>query len=287
VCIARRWCFATPPPTEVHVETFEQGWIWFARDMRGDAMLQFFLSVERRPLPAGAGLLAHYMALVDRLPVARELLDGAEPMGRVHVRDAGTALCAEPIAAGHARVGEAALTIDPLAGHGVFEAVGGALTLAASLNTLLRHTGRSELAQRFYRDRLRHDFVRMARTGRDFYAMEQRWPDAEFWRDRRGWPDDEPSHAGLSGEARVQTMPVVVNDFVEQREVLVTADQPRGIWQVAGVPLVPLLRRARRIGNDAAALSSGGHAGDNTATALAWLRHRGLIGPAGGGESPC
>ena len=284
VCIARRWRYPRVPEPLARVETFEDGWMWFARDARGEAMLQFFLCAERGPLPAGERLPTHYTALLERLPQAGELLRGAAPVagerGGVHLRDAGTSLCAAPMGERQARVGEAALSIDPLAGHGVFEAVGGALALAVSLNTLLRRPQRAALAQRFYSDRLGHDFIRMARTGRDFYAMEQRWADGDFWAPRRAWPDDLPAHPGLSGEARVSHMPVADGDLVEAREVLVTADQPRGIWQVQGVPLVALLRELgkRRSPQQALAAVAADTAPDaDPQAALAWLRHRGLL----------
>ena len=69
----------------------------------------------------------------------------------------------------------------------------------------------------------------------------------------------------------LQNGPVIEDGFVVAREVIVTADQPRGVFMVDGVPLVPLLRAVQT------KASVGNWAPGKVETALAWLRYRGLL----------
>ena len=90
---------------------------------------------------------------------------------------------------------------------------------------------------------MRHTFLRFARTGRDFYRMETRWPEAQFWRQRQCWPDAEPSHADTAPTLLgIESRPVVAADRICAREVAITSDHPLGVWHVGGVELAPLLR---------------------------------------------
>ncbi|NJN45961.1 MAG: FAD-dependent oxidoreductase, partial [Candidatus Competibacteraceae bacterium] len=172
----------------------------------------------------------------------------------------------------------------PLSGHGVYEAIGGGLALAATVNTMLARPQDTATAERFYRERIEDNFLRMARIGRDFYRLEQRWPDQPFWRERAGWPDAEPAHAAPDAEpTRIESRPVNVDGFITLREVIVTADHPRGIWQVEGVPLAALLRELQERREEqpqTALLDYAAREGLNPKqchSALIWLTTRGLI----------
>ncbi|MNN62496.1 hypothetical protein D3C81_1778030 [compost metagenome] len=115
------------------------------------------------------------------------------------------------------------------------------------INTLLQHPELAELARRFHQRRVEQLFLRFARTGRDFYALEQRWPEQPFWRERRTWPDAEPMHAAADfSQLRVERAPVIHGDLIEEAEVVVTADQPLGIWHLQGIALAPIVTALRR-----------------------------------------
>jgi hypothetical protein len=182
------------------------------------------------------------------------------------------------------RIGDAASAVDPLSGHGVFEALGSALAASAAVHTILETPKSAPLARRFYEERTRLAFERFARVGRDFYRMETRWPDRPFWRARADWPDDGPAHApALGAPARIEPRPVVADGLVVERPVVVTPDQPRGIWQIDGVPLAELLDALRDCEGTPLAESGAGLAArlDVTqaklATALDWLRARKIL----------
>ena len=83
------------------------------------------------------------------------------------------------------------------------------------------------------------------------YATEQRWPDSAFWAARRAWPDAEPPLSAATAPIAVVRRAVVANDRVVRRAVLVTPDHPDGVYQVHGVPVVPLICLVGRTGADA------------------------------------
>ncbi len=210
---------------------------------------------------------------------ARAWLEGASPCSPVSVRHAGTSRAQVLVEPARIRIGDAALALDPLSGHGVFEALASATAAVPVVTTLLRRPADAALARAFYEERVEQAFLRFARTARDFYRLEERWRDAPFWQARRDWPDNLPAHPRhRSARRRSAIKPVIEDGFVVAREVIVTADQPRGVFTVDGVPLVPLLRAvqagetARRGGRPL--LREGA---SQVETALAWLRYRGLL----------
>lgn len=262
--------------------TFESGWAWCAADGNGSAVVQLIRSIARDPLPPRKRIEPYFEALLAGVDGIGALVDIRKPAGAIHGRDGGTALCSESATRDHAKVGDAAFSIDPLSGHGMFEAISGALALAPVVNTLLREPGDDGIALGFYQEKLNADFKRMARTGRDFYRQEQRWPALPFWCERQSWPDEEPSH-DTPGRARIECRAVSDEGLIRMRDVVVTGDHPRGIWRVAGVPLVDLLRYLRdRSGPTDRAFVNAAAQQFNTApasveTATDWLRWRGLL----------
>jgi flavin-dependent dehydrogenase len=283
--LSRLWRMPAGAPARTAVAAFAEGWAWLAAPGDGQAILQFMVASGRGRLPPRAALTDHYAALTDALPEAADWLDGADPDGAAFARES-TATMAKPIQGENwLRLGDAALAVDPLSGHGIFVAIGGALAAAPVINTLLRRPEGSDAARRLYDERAEHDFLRLCRVGRDFYRQEGRWPEGRFWRERRAWPDGEPAHVPpFSAPPEVAEVPVIEDGLVTLRDAVVTPDHPRGIWQVAGVPLVPLLRlaadkqpappaeirqaAAEALGGDPAAIE----------TALGWLHYRRLIG---------
>lgn len=273
--LARRYRLPAGRAAASAIDTFDAGWAWFASD-GAEAVLQFFLDTAPA-LPGRSTLAAHHAALLGRVPALAARLAGAVPLGEVHARQAQTLLSDDLVSPSHLRLGDAAFAIDPLSGHGVFEAVGAGLAAVAVINTLLRAPPQAAAAMAFHRERVSGDGLRKARIGRDFYALERRWPQAPFWAARSRWPDAEPAHAPTAaGAARIVRRPVSRDGFIVEDAVVVTAEQPRGVWQVAGVPLVPLWQAWREAAG-AAGFAAGyagrlGVAPAAVHAALTWLR---------------
>lgn len=257
------------------VESFGDGWAWMARMPDGSRYLQLTLDVASGDLP-GKRLLGDYCrARLEGLEAARPFIAGAQPVGEPHARTSTPVLVEALAGERWLRVGDAAMAVDPLSGNGIFQALSSALQAPAVIATLLERPADAALASSFHHRRVESLFQRFARIGRDFYALETQWPEQVFWQARRGWPDAVPSHQAVTPEGvQIATMPVVSDGFIEQREVVVTPDQPLGIWHVDGVEVAPVLRilRAADANPVEAVCSSLGLAPARAARLIAWIR---------------
>jgi len=227
------------------VESLDEGWAWMAR--RADGRCYWQITLDAAGLPGKAGLPEYCAerrrgsALVAELFGARAL----EP-AQVHARSSTAILAGECVGDDWIRVGDAAMAVDPLSGNGIFQSLSSALQAPVVVNTLLRKPERAALAQRFHQQRVEQLFLRFARIGRDFYGQEQTRTGLAFWARRRGWPDAQPLHLEADWAAvRVEKRPVLRDGLVDEAEVVVTADQPLGIWHLQGVALAPVVRGLR------------------------------------------
>jgi hypothetical protein len=270
-----------PAKARTAVAGFADGWAWYAStgDRRG--ALQIVLA-SAAPLPARRNLSAFFERRCAEIAEVQGWLGSGRGSGEISARHAEISRAASPLAERLIRVGDAALAMDPLSGHGVFEALASAKAAVPAVNTMLRRPAGAALARAFYEERVGLGFERFARIGRDFYALEGRFADREFWRERRLWPDDAPAHAP-AGVPVIALKPVIEDDLIVERAVLVSPDQPRGVWQVEGVPVVALLEWWR---GEAGALTEPlpaaarrfARAEGQIRAALEWLRRRRLIG---------
>ena len=244
VSLLNRWQGA-PGSTASAVESLEQGWAWMARRADGQCYWQWTVDVASATLPAKALLLDYCRQQRAASALARAFFaDTGQLDLQLHARSSTAILSSQVCGDNWIRVGDAAMAVDPLSGNGIFQSLSSALQAPVVINTLLRKPERAALAQGFHQRRVEQLFLRFARIGRDFYADEQRWPQQPFWQARRQWPDTFVAHAEADFSAlRIERAPVLKDGFVDEAEVVITADQPLGIWHVHGVELAPLLRR--------------------------------------------
>ncbi|MCG8691683.1 MAG: lycopene cyclase family protein [Minwuiales bacterium] len=280
--LVQRWS-GPPGPPRTCVASFADGWAWFAAPGDGKSFLQIALDSRPGVLPKRVALQEHFLHRIDEVPGARDWLADARIDGPVTARNATATMNRAPVEAGLLRVGDATLAVDPLSGHGMFQALSTALAAPAVINTLLRRPQDTELAERFYRDRVTDMFYRFARIGRDFYRLESRWRDRAFWRDRAPWPDNRAAHAvAKAGQLTLARKPVIEDGYIVERDVAVTPDYPLGVWRVAGIELAPVIRdleREPQIGNALAARIAQRSGADDAAvrTVMDWLAFRGVI----------
>jgi flavin-dependent dehydrogenase len=244
VSLLNRWQGA-PGATASAVESIEQGWVWMARQADGCCYWQLTVDVASAELPGKAQLLDYCRERRRTSALATAFFaDGPEVDVHLHARSSTAILCPQVCGDNWIRVGDAAMAVDPLSGNGIFQSLSSALQAPVVINTLLRAPERAALAQQFHRQRVEQLFLRFARIGRDFYADEQRWQDQPFWKARRQWPDAELAHKPADFSAvSVQQAPVLRDGLVDEAEVVVTADQPLGVWHLQGIELAPLVRR--------------------------------------------
>lgn len=226
------------------VESLSDGWSWMARLADGRCYWQITLDAGSSGLPAKAQLPRYCALRRSQSKLVRELF-GAQALqpAELHARSSTATLFHEASGSNWLRVGDAAMAVDPLSGNGIFQSLSSALQAPAVINTILQYPERGELARRFHQQRVEQLFLRFARTGRNFYSMEQRWLQHTFWQQRSCWPDAEPMHAPADfNQVRIARAPVIRGDSIDEVEVVVTADQPLGIWHLQGIELAKLLR---------------------------------------------
>lgn len=243
ISLLNRWQGAPSEPASA-VQSLDDGWAWMARLADGRCYWQITLDAGAAGLPGKAELPAYCAARRQQSAlVATFFGEQARVPCEVHARSSTAILAGE--CAGHdwLRVGDAAMAVDPLSGNGIFQSLSSALQAPVVINTLLRQPGRAALARQFHQARIEQLFLRFARTGRDFYAQELSRADHPFWARRRGWPDAQPMHAQAQWQAvQVVRRPVLRDGLVDEADVVVTLDQPLGIWHLQGVELAPLVR---------------------------------------------
>ncbi|MGI9412157.1 MAG: flavin-dependent monooxygenase QhpG [Hyphomicrobiales bacterium] len=270
------------------IATYRDGWLWAISGGQGHGIVQLFVDGTGGRLPKAGELDRFFAAEVEMVPELRDWIGQGRFHEKAVARNATSYRAAGLVDAGAIRVGDAAAGVDPLSGHGMFEALGSALAASAAVHTIIAKPENTALAQAFYRERAEQAHLRYCRVGRDFYAMERRWPERPFWRARATWPDDEPAHAPpYAGPVEIVARPVIEDGFVVERQVCVTPDHPRGVWRVAEVPLADLVQALH--GHEGTALDTHMPAlgaafevtEDQLATALAWLRARRMLAEGG------
>lgn len=188
---------ALPPGSPLNrmtlLEAVEYGW-WYAARVPGDRASALVVvdpaDLRRRALHTADGWLAHMRSTRH---LADALHGAAIDAAGVHVHAAPSALldpCAGDV---WVAVGDAASAFDPLSSQGIHKALADGLAVAPAI--VKRLDGDSD-ALAAYSAAVAVRFEGYQRDRLHFYAMEQRWPDAPFWRDRRS-----PSEA--MGGARV------------------------------------------------------------------------------------
>jgi hypothetical protein len=157
----------------------------------------------------------------------------------------------------------------------VYEALRGARLVATAIESVLGG-GDARLAHRFVAERQAESWATGVRRAAGFYRENAAC--SAFWADTAAAYEvllPEPARVAAGIERR----PVLCEGRITEREVVVTAEHPRGVWHVAGVPLVSLkgyLESAEHatVAGAAAALDRPPTA---VASAIHWLQQTGMV----------
>lgn len=222
----------------------KRGWLWFSSSGNGQVLVQFCTRASSDTVPTKRALPAFLLTQVQSSPLAMRLLDGAHAITAPFARSSTCILASElcNTKTGIMRIGDAAMAVDPLSGNGIFQSLSSALVAPAVINTILQRPNDAALAADFYQQRVKQLFSRFCRIGRDFYRLEARYADEPFWQERSCWPDNEPAHETLDQIVGEAQRPVVNKNFIEEKTVVLTRNQPLGIWQVNDVEAYTLPR---------------------------------------------
>jgi flavin-dependent dehydrogenase len=264
--------------------SFQDGWGWMAKFSDGSRYTQITVAADADDFPAKAGLNVYFLQRLQQLPQALPFYQDAEAVGTLTARSSTAILTHDPVTDHSIRVGDAALAVDPLSGNGIFQALSTALVAPSVINTILQKSSSKITAQQFYRERVSHAFMRFARMGRDFYQMETQWLDQPFWQKRQSWPDQKPMHEPVtSNKVEIVERPVVHDNLITLKDVVVTPDQPLGIWHLGNIELAPIVKSLQdspllKDESVLIRLEADGFKDQNQRAALeAWLKSQGII----------
>lgn len=249
------------PPTNIAPFTsaisLDCGWLWLAYicnkpENSDDKTLFSQLTINKKtPLAKNKLAIVTYIkqtlsSLTPETQKFATLINDTDINDPPFARDSSSKRANELVADNYIRIGDAAMAVDPLSGNGIFQSVSSALSAPVVINTLINKPQNALLAKAFYEARISHLFERFCRMGRDFYQMELRWANEPFWQERAKWPDMIPAHNSNNDEViEVSQRPVIAGQFIEQRAVLITKNQPLGIWQINGHNAVELYKNRR------------------------------------------
>lgn len=256
-------------------------WYWFAQDGRGNLDVQMVCAPPRAG--SRAGLQAMLTHGADLPPRFAALLEAATATGAISARSSGIVAHSAAEMPGRILVGDAAMALDPLSGHGIYEALASTDLSVAALNTHLRGEDWAPV-RRFVQERAQELLTRKATAAHAFYQAAAAVNDGRFWTSMMQGYAELAASGGMLHDPRtqIQSRPVLDGVRIAMRRVLVAPKWPRGIWRVGDIEIAELLdccapgecdalRVAQRLRQPPAAVQA----------AMRWLQSQGAL-PAGG-----
>jgi len=169
----------------------------------------------------------------------------------------------------------------------VYEALRGARLAATAIQSVLEG-GDASVAQRFIAERRAEAWQHGVRVAAGFYL--ENGDRSGFWADTAAAytallaaatppPDGARLAQRVPAPTHIERRPVLDDGRIVERDVVVTAEHPRGVWHVAGVPLVALkayLDSAERATTAGAAMALD-RPQAAVASAIHWLRQGDLL----------
>jgi flavin-dependent dehydrogenase len=175
------------PDTYTAIEACEEGW-WYSALLPEDEIAAIFMteaSVLRR---TGWRTSEQWSALLSKAPHTADRLAGAVPLAPPIVHAAASQRLDRFAGDGWLAVGDAASTFDPLSSQGISKALRGGIT--ASL-AICQHLSGNTGALKAYQARMLKEYEHYLERRTEYYTLEQRWPQAPFWRRRRAAIDTQ------------------------------------------------------------------------------------------------
>jgi len=285
IALAQRLGAVPAGPPRTVIAPLGDGWCWLASDGAGGGMLQ--LIAASRGLARSAAPAHRLRECLGALAACESALRDARPEGEPHARAASARLSAAAPAPGYVRAGDAAVSMEPLSGHGLYEALSWAGAASAAAHTHLE--GHSwELVERFLTERACERWrTGIVRAG-GFYQQQAAATPTTFWRHcAAAYAELLDSRVAIERpQGHWQLRPVLNGSVIELRRVAVTRERPRGVWQVDEVelarleefllaePAADVAQAARHLACPPAAVVH----------AVGWLRVHGLL--RSGGRAP-
>lgn len=226
-------------PAGASVFSLHDCWCWLVQD--GE---ESWLQVVGAPRNRGAAsdLSGQIESVRSAVPEISLALQGAEPVGALRARAATARMVLPADEPGRVRVGDAAFAMDPLTGHGIYEALASAGVGVAAIHTWLGG-GDWSIVQRYVNERCQDLWQKKMAAAAGFYEQASGAQTHSFWRQHAAayatlaadWSRHDP------GPVRVEMRPVLNEQRIELQRVVVMPDRPRGVWQMDSVDLAVLV----------------------------------------------
>jgi flavin-dependent dehydrogenase len=230
-----------PVPRGSALVALKRGWCWIASTgERADGLLQlqYVGSTHGAAPPLSTALLA---TAAEYWPELGTTLIATERLTPVSGRAAVARFSLPARVPGLLRVGDASVAMDPLSGHGIFEALRSAPAAVAAVNSYLTGSAWETIA-RYVNERAAEVWRRALASAAEFYRAEAEHAATEFWTQTANAYAARAALAGQRhpGPAGIETRPVLNGSRIELHDVWLSADWPRGIWQVNGHECHPI-----------------------------------------------
>lgn len=260
--------------SETRIEPADFGWCWWVEHR--DTVWVQIVGQPRGTRPDG-----WLAAAARQIPALARVLEDAQPEGEpcacaAHARLGLPGMHGAPAADLRSwRVGDAAAALDPLSGQGIYQALKSARMAATALLSVMRG-GDAALAERFVIERDAWAFGESVRVAAEFYGLNR--AEGAFWaKTAKAYEDLAGAGVRVDPAPRIERRPVLLDERIVEREVVVSGAHPRGVWQVAGVPVAELVRHLDA--NAGATLESAarclGRPDRAVAAAMHWLNQAG------------
>ncbi len=177
----------SPPDTYTAIEAGEQGW-WYSALLPGAEIAAIFMTDASLLRRIGWRTIEQWSALISKAPDTASRLAGAVPLAPPAVHAAASQRLDRFAGDGWLAVGDAASTFDPLSSQGISKALRAGITSSLAI---CQHLSGNTSALTAYQARMTKEYEHYLGRRTEYYALEQRWPQAPFWRHRRAAIDPQ------------------------------------------------------------------------------------------------
>ena len=170
-----------PSGGRVVIESVEDGWWYFSPLRSGRAVCMFMTDADLMGATPGSAL-ARWKGRLHRTLQVRSQVEAYPVLTKAIVRSARSQRLDRMSGRAWVAVGDAAAVFDPLSSHGIARGVEHGWQAA---DAALAYLGGDRGALERLSDRFAAEFADYERLRAGYYALEDRWPRAPFWRRRQ------------------------------------------------------------------------------------------------------
>lgn len=178
VAVSQRFEAARTDVVRTAIQPMADGWCWLADDGCGTRWVQVIGAPNS--VHTNAEMPVRIAESLKALPAQASFLEGAVAVGSPTVRAAVAKMSLPATARGMLRVGDASIAMDPLSGHGIYEALESARAAVAATHSYLERDDWDTVAQ-LMNDRVREAWVKMTTTAAHFYSTQAAHSATAFW----------------------------------------------------------------------------------------------------------